>query len=169
MKVLETDRLVLRRMVLEDADFMLRLLNEPSFLRFIGDRGVRTEDDARAYISNGPINSYERFGFGLYLTELKTDGRPIGICGLLKRESLEDADIGFALLPEYWSNGYASESARAVMAYARDTLGLDRVVAVTTPDNHGSIRVLEKLGMKFERTARLVEAGPELELYARDF
>ncbi len=167
--MLETDRLVLRRMVLEDADFMLKLLNEPSFRLFIGDRGVRTEDDARAYISSGPINSYERFGFGLYLTELKTDGRPIGICGLLKRESLEDADIGFALLPEFWSNGYASESARAVMAYARDTLGLDRVVAVTTPDNHGSIRVLEKLGMKFERTARLVEGGPELELYARDF
>jgi len=139
------------------------------FLRFIGDRDVRTVDDARAYISKGPVDSYERHGFGLYLTELKTDGTPIGICGLLKRESLEDVDIGFAFLPQFWANGYASESAAAVMAYARDTLGLDRVLAVTTPDNHASIKVLEKLGMKFERKAQLSEDGPELELFARKF
>lgn len=169
MKVLETERLVLRRITVEDAEFMLELLNEPSFLRFIGDRGVRTVDDARAYISKGPVDSYERNGFGLYLTELRSYGTPIGICGLLKRESLEDVDIGFAFLPEFWANGYASESASAVMAYARDALGLDRVVAVTSPDNGASIRVLEKLGMEFERKAQLVEDGPQLELYARNF
>jgi len=169
VKVLETERLVLRRIAVEDAEFMLQLLNEPSFLRYIGDRDVRTVDDARVHISKGPVDSYERHGFGLYLTELKTDGTPVGICGLLKRESLEDVDIGFAFLPEFRANGYASESASAVMAHARDTLGLDRVVAVTAPDNGASIRVLEKLGMKFERTARLTEDGPELRLFARDF
>ncbi len=166
--VLETDRLVLRRLAVADAEYLLGLLNEPSFLRFIGDKGVRTIDDARTYIVMGPIASYERFGFGMYLTTLKSDGVPIGICGLVKREALQDVDIGFAFSPPFWGNGYATESASAVMMHARLDIGLTRMVAVTAPDNAGSIRVLEKLGLRFERMVRLSRDGPEIQLLARE-
>ena len=168
MTVVETERLTLRRLELGDAEFILGLLNDPSFLRFIGDKGVRTLDDAREYISNGPVASYERFGFGLYLTERKEDRVPIGICGLLKRESLKDVDVGFAFLPQFWSKGYAFESASAVMAYGRNVLGLTRIVAVTSPDNDASIRLLSKLGLKFESMARLSEDSPEIRLFASE-
>jgi RimJ/RimL family protein N-acetyltransferase len=143
-------------------------LNQPSFLKFIGDKGVRTLDDARAYILNGPVASYEHFGFGLYLVLLKESGIPIGICGLVKREILKDADIGFAFLPQFWLKGYAFESASAVLAYGMNTLGLNRIVGVTSSDNDGSIRVLEKLGLKFERMIRLSADGPELKLFMPD-
>ncbi|MDP2859906.1 MAG: GNAT family N-acetyltransferase, partial [Bacillota bacterium] len=113
--VLETNRLALRRLSVDDAEFILELLNDPSFVRYIGDRGVRTKDDARRSIQTGPMESYERFGFGLYLVELKETGEPIGICGLLKRESLQEVDVGFALLPRFWSKGYAVESVSAVL------------------------------------------------------
>ena len=116
MKVLETDRLILRWLSTDDAEFILELLNEPSFLQYIGDKGVRTLEDARNYILNGPVDMYARLGFGLYLTELKERGVPLGICGLLKRDGLEDVDIGFAFLPRFWAKGYAYESA-AVLAY----------------------------------------------------
>jgi RimJ/RimL family protein N-acetyltransferase len=167
-RVVETSRLVLRRIATGDAEFILRLLNEPSFLRFVGDRGVRTLDDARKYIEKGPVDSYRRLGFGLYLVVLKESGASIGICGLLKRESLEDVDVGFALLPEFWSRGYAIEAASAVMAHGRDALGLSRILAVTTSDNTASIRLLEKLGLAFSRMVRLSEDEPELKLFAAD-
>jgi RimJ/RimL family protein N-acetyltransferase len=165
MKVLETDRLVLRRMSVDDAEFELRLLNEPSFLRFIGDRGVRTLEDARAYILKGPVDMYERLGFGLYITELKGEGVPIGICGLVKRDFLADVDIGFALLPAFWGQGYAHEAAAAVMEYGKGALGLKRIVAITNPENHSSIRLLEKLGLKFDRMIRATADGPEIRLF----
>lgn len=168
MAVVETERLTLRRLVLDDAEFILGLLNDPSFLRFIGDKGVRDLDDARKYISDGPLASYERFGFGLYLTERRDDRLPIGICGLLKRDSLRDVDVGFALLPRFWSKGYAFEAASAVIAYGRNVLGLTRIVAITSPDNEASIRLLSKLGMKFESIVRLSEDGPEIRLFASD-
>lgn len=123
MNVLETDRLILRWLSPEDAEFILRLLNEPSWLRFIGDKGVRTIEDARAYILKGPIDMYSRLGFGLYLVELKEPAFPIGMCGFIKRDSLEDVDIGFAFLPAYWGKGYAYEAAAAVMAYGEKYLG----------------------------------------------
>ena len=160
--------MTLRRLETGDAEFILGLLNDPSFLRFIGDKGVRTLDDAREYISNGPVASYERFGFGLYLTERKEDRVPIGICGLLKRESLKDVDMGFAFLPQFWSKGYAFEAASAVMAHGRNVLGLGRIVAITSPDNEASIRLLEKLGLKFESMARLSEDSPEIRLFASE-
>lgn len=166
MKVLETDRLVLRRMSVEDAGFMLGLLNEPSWLRFIGDRGVRTLEHARAYILKGPVEMYDRLGFGLYVTELKEEGVPIGICGLVKRDFLDDVDIGFALLPGFWSQGYAYEAAAAVMAHGKGALGLKRIVAITNPENHSSIRLLEKLGLKFDRMIRATADGPEIRLFA---
>jgi RimJ/RimL family protein N-acetyltransferase len=155
VNVLETDRLVLRRLSIDDAAFILELLNEPSFLRFIGDKGVRTLDDALNYILNGPIASYERFGFGLYLTLMKLTEATIGICGLLKRETLKDVDLGFAFLPQFWRKGYAIESGAAVMAYGRDAFALKRIVAITSPDNEASIRVLERLGFGFEEMIRL--------------
>ncbi|HWS52810.1 MAG TPA: GNAT family N-acetyltransferase [Pyrinomonadaceae bacterium] len=168
MKVLETERLILRRMTGEDAGFILGLLNEPSWLRFIGDRGVRTIEGARDYIARGPAASYERHGFGLYLTELKESGVPAGICGLIKRETLEDVDLGFAFVPKFWGQGLARESAAAVLEYARGPLGLKRVAAVTAVDNHASIRLLEKLGFRFERMVRLSEGDEEIKLFARD-
>lgn len=165
MNVLETDRLVLRRLTVDDAGLIVDLLNQPSFIRFIGDKGVRTLDDARNYILTGPMDSYERFGFGLYLAVLKEDGVPIGMCGLLKRPSLEDVDVGYALLPQFWSKGYAFEAASAVVAYGMSTLGLERIVAITAPDNEGSIRVLEKIGLRFERMIKFPQDGNEVKLF----
>jgi RimJ/RimL family protein N-acetyltransferase len=164
-QVLETPRLILRWLAVDDAEFMLQLLNQPSFLRFIGDKGVRTIADARGYILEGPVRSYERFGFGLYLTELKKTGAPIGICGLLKREQLDDVDVGFAFLPQFWRQGYAFESASAVLAYGREALGLTRIVAITNPENVSSINLLEKLGLRFERVIKLSEDGRETKLF----
>jgi RimJ/RimL family protein N-acetyltransferase len=166
--IIETERLSLRKLSTEDAEFILNLYNQPSFIQFIGDRGLRTLDDARNFLSQRLIESYQRFGFGLYLTLLKESNTPIGICGLVKRETFEDVDIGFAFLPQFWSKGYAVESASAVLAYTRDTLGIKRIAGITTHDNHGSIRVLEKLGLKFEKIVRLPEEEVELNFYALD-
>jgi RimJ/RimL family protein N-acetyltransferase len=168
MKVLETERLILRRLTVEDGEFMLELLNDPSWLRFIGDKGIRTLDAARDYISQSLVTMYERLGFGLYLTELKGEGVPIGICGLIKRDSLEDVDIGFAFLPKFRGKGYAYESALAVMAYGEKTFGLNRLVAITSPDNYGSACLLEKLGFNFERMVKLSDDTAEVKLFAAD-
>lgn len=168
MSILETERLSLRRLSADDAEFIFGLVNQPSFVMNIGDKGVRTNADAVAYIQNGPVASYERFGFGLYLVELRESGTPIGICGLLKRDSLPDVDIGFAFLPEFWSRGYAVESAAAVMDYGRKLLGIGRIVAITAPQNLGSIKVLEKIGFRFEGMTRLSEGEPEIRLFACD-
>lgn len=163
--VLDTERLTLRRLCGDDAPFIVDLLNDPSFIRNIGDRKVRTLDDARAYIANGPVAMYERFGFGLFLVMLRETGTPIGICGLLKRDTLNDIDIGFAFLPAYWSMGYAIESARGVKDWAATALGVKRLVAIVLPTNKPSVRVLEKMGFAAETTIRLTEDGEELCLY----
>jgi ribosomal-protein-alanine N-acetyltransferase len=163
---LQTDRLRIRELTLADAPFMLVLLNEPSFIHNIGDRGVRTLEDARRYLESGPLASYARHGFGLCLVEFRDPAEPIGICGVLKRDELPDPDIGFAFLPAFWSKGYAYESAAAVMSDARDTLRLSRLLAIVNPTNTGSIRLLERLGFRYERMIRLNEARPELKLFA---
>jgi RimJ/RimL family protein N-acetyltransferase len=165
MFILETERLTLRKITIDDALFMLDLLNQPSFIQFIGDRGVRTLDAARNIITKRYIAAYEQLGFGIYLTLLKEDQTPIGICGLVKRDGLDNADIGYAFLPQFWSKGYASESASAVLAYARNTLGFRRILGITTPDNTASIRVLEKAGLKFERMVKLPGEETELKLF----
>jgi RimJ/RimL family protein N-acetyltransferase len=169
LRVLETERLVLRRMTADDAEFILKLLNEPSFIRFIGDKGVRNRVDAVHYIQSGPIANYERFGFGQYLVELKQGRVPIGMCGLTKKDSLPDADIGYSLLPAYWSKGYAVEAAAGVKAYVKDVLGIRKLLAVTIPENESSIKLLEKIGFRFERMIRLSEDADELKLFASDF
>jgi len=148
---LVTDRLALRAMCEADAEFILELLNEPSFVQYIGDRGVRSLADAQAYIRNGPRASYASFGFGLWLVSEAPGGTPIGMCGLLKRETLEDVDLGFAFRPAHWGRGFALEAARAVLAHGQAAFGLRRVVAVVQPDNAASLRVLGRLGFEFER------------------
>jgi RimJ/RimL family protein N-acetyltransferase len=162
--VIQTPRVDLRELSLDDADYILELLNEPAFIRFIGDKGVRNLSDARDYLTQGPIESYVRNGFGLYAACLR-DGTPMGMCGLVKREGLDDPDIGFAFLSRYWSKGYAVESAGAVLAYGVEELRLPRIVAIASPDNWSSIAVLEKIGFKFERMIRLVDHSPELKLF----
>jgi len=165
VNLIETPRLGLRELVPGDAPFIFRLLNEDGFLQFIGDMGVRSLADARQYIAKGPIDSYRRFGFGLYLASLREGGTPIGICGLVKRDTLADVDVGFAFLAQHWSKGYASESAAAVLDYGRTVLGLGRIVAITAMENRGSMAVLQRIGLRFEGRIRLVEDGPELNLY----
>jgi RimJ/RimL family protein N-acetyltransferase len=165
MTVLQTERLALRRLSPDDAEFILDLLNQPSFLRYIGDKGVRNTEEAINYIQTGPVASYEQHGFGLYLVQLKETGSAIGICGLLKRDTLPDVDIGFAFLPAYWSRGYALESAEAVMKYGQEKFGLKRIVAITSLENDSSIRLLEKLGMKFEGLTKLGDDQHEVRLF----
>lgn len=167
MAVLETVRLTLRPLSFDDAGFIRQLLNEPSFLRFIGDRGVRTDADARKYIRNGPMQSYARHGFGLLLVELKDGRTPAGICGLLKREVLEDVDVGFAFLPRFWSRGYAFEAASAVLEDARKR-GFERVLAIASPDNAASIGLLLKLGFHVEETMRPPGESSEVSVLAKD-
>ncbi len=167
--VLETDRLILRWLTVDDCAFIHELLNDPSWLRFIGDKGVRTLDDARDYIRKGPMAMYERAGFGLYLTELNAGHIPIGMCGLIKRDSLADVDIGFAFLPAFRTQGYAHEAAAAVLTYGQSNFGLKRIVAITSPANARSAGLLEKLGMKLEKAVKLDGHDHEVMLYASDF
>lgn len=162
--VAETERLILRRYRLDDAPAMLAQLNEPSFHRFIGDRGVRTVDEARAYIEARHLNSYAKNGFGMFLAQLK-DGTPIGSCGLVRRDGLDDVDIGYALRPAFWGQGYALEAAKAVMAMAQGEFGLTRLVAITAQDNASSCSLLEKLGFSFERLIILPGGDEEIRLY----
>lgn len=148
VEILRTERLILRRLTEDDAPFVLELLNSPGFLDNIGDRNVRDLDGARRYVSEGPGASYQKNGYGLWLALLKDSGEPLGICGLVKRDGLEDADIGYAFLERAWGKGYAREVAAATLDYARDVIGLGKVVAITKPTNIGSIAVLERIGMK---------------------
>jgi RimJ/RimL family protein N-acetyltransferase len=165
MTELETERLRLRRISVDDAEFIMALLNEPSFMRYIGDKQVRNLDDARQYILNGPVASYERHGFGLLLVELRDSQTPIGMCGLLKRDELPDPDIGFALMPDFWNNGFAFEAAAAVLQDAREQMRPQRLLAITSLDNDASIKLLERLGFKFERVIRLAPDREEVRLF----
>jgi RimJ/RimL family protein N-acetyltransferase len=169
LHVLETERLVLRWLAAEDADFILELMNDPDWLRYIGDRGIRTADDARNYIATGPVAMYSRLGFGLYAVELKESHAPIGICGLLKRDWLEEVDVGFAFLPAFRGMGYAHEAAAATLEHARTALGRDRILAIVSPENDDSIRLLTKLGLTFERMGQPAPDAKEVCIYGRAF
>ena len=166
MTVLETERLRLRKITVDDAQFMLTLLNEPAFLRYIGDKKVRNLEDGRQYILNGPVASYERYGFGLLLVEFRESQTPIGMCGLLKREELPDPDIGFALLSDFCGKGFAFEAADAVLQDAQ-RLKLKRILAITTLDNEASINLLERLGFSFEKVVKLAPDGEQLRLFTK--
>jgi RimJ/RimL family protein N-acetyltransferase len=166
LEVAQTERLRLRWLDAGDSAFILELVTEPSWIRYIGDKGVKTLQDAERYLENGPIEMYRALGFGLYAVELKENGAPIGICGLIKREALVDVDLGFAFLPRFWANGFALESASAVMQYGKSAFGLSRIVAIVSQDNDRSVKLLEKLGFCLEGTVRLQPDCDELKLYA---
>jgi RimJ/RimL family protein N-acetyltransferase len=166
---LVTERLTLREFSTADAPFVLEILNDPAFLANIGDRAVRTLEDAAGYVCSGPAVSYQRNGFGLYVVETRADGASIGMCGLVRRDALPDVDIGFAFLPAFRAQGYALEAARAVLEEARCRIGLRRLVAIVKPGNAASARLLLKLGMRLEGTVRLPHDPAELEYYAIDW
>jgi RimJ/RimL family protein N-acetyltransferase len=166
MMVCASERLQLRHLVDTDAAFILELLNDPDFIRNIADRGVRTLEAAREYILTGPTASYERFGFGLFLVQLRDLAVPIGICGLLRRDSHPDVEIGFAYLPAFRGKGYAFEAAAAVLEFGTESLRLHRIVALTAAENHASMKVLEKLGFEFQGILHLSEFGRASKLFA---
>jgi ribosomal-protein-alanine N-acetyltransferase len=163
----ETARLALRRFEFDDAAFIVRLLNEPSFIENIGDRNVRSITDAHRYLRDGPMAMYEKHGFGLWHVARHCDGVAVGMCGLLKRDNLPDVDIGYAFLPEHWGVGYAFEATEATMRHAAAKFRLERVIAVVSQGNAASIRLLEKLGFGFERMFAMREDEPEVRLYGR--
>ena len=164
--VIETERLALRELEPQrDAEFILALLNEPGFLRNIGDREVRTREHAERYIADVFTRSYADNGFGLYAMERREDGAPVGICGLVRRDWLEDVDIGFAVLERWYGRGYASEAAAATVRWAREALGVERVVGIVSPGNEASIAVLKKLGLRFERLVTAPGKTEPTELY----
>jgi len=167
MTVLETDRLLLRRFTASpsESEFVLRLLNEPSYLQYIGDKGVRTLEQAATYLLEGPIRSYQLHGHGLYLVVLKNSLQPVGTCGLLRRDQFPDADLGYAFLPEFWSQGFAYESASAVLDYGKRTLELARIIALVSPANSPSIKLLKKLGFSYSEQVKMEPSGSDAALY----
>jgi RimJ/RimL family protein N-acetyltransferase len=165
MPLLETDRLVIRHFTTGDAEFILRLVNEPSFIANIGDRGIRSLEHATNYLLDGPMASYHHHGFGPYHVAHRDTLAPVGICGLLKRVQFEDVDLGYALLPEYWSQGLAFEAASAVIAYAYTSLGIKRILGLVQPDNQRSIGLLEKLGFEFTELRQVKSDGLPTAVY----
>ena len=164
-RILETERLILRQFELTDAKFIIELVNTPGWIEFIGDRNIRTEEAAISYLQNGPMKSYEENGFGLSMVELK-DGTSVGMCGILKRDTLENPDIGFSFLPEFMSKGYAFEIAKATINYAKNKLNLKTILAITVPTNRRSIQLLEKIGLKFIKTIYTPVDNEELMLFS---
>jgi RimJ/RimL family protein N-acetyltransferase len=162
---LHTDRLILRHFSLDDAAIVLKLLNEPSFKKFVGDKGIKTLDDARSYLEKGPLESYVSNGYGVYLTLDALAEFPVGMCGLFKRDNLEQPDIGFAFFAHSCGKGYARESARAVIEHARETLALTMVCAVVDADNIRSTSLLEKLGFQYKRPYRMPNGDVDLNYY----
>jgi [ribosomal protein S5]-alanine N-acetyltransferase len=166
MLICETERLVIRQLTLTDTAFVLDLLNTPTWIQYIGDRGIKTLDEARNYLLNGPLNSYKRYGFGLNLVALKDGEVPIGMTGLIKRDGLDHPDIGFALHPDYAGNGYAYESASAVMKHAKEDLRVPVIIAITTEDNLRSVALLQKIGLIYEKRVTLPGNPKEYMLFS---
>ena len=164
--ILDTERLRLKEFTTADTDFIIALLNSPGWLQFIGDRNVRTKEEAHTYLENGPLKSYKENGFGLWMVELKEENIPIGMCGIIDRPNLDNPDIGFAFLPEYNGKGYAYEMAAATLDYAREALNMQVIYAITLPDNKSSIRLLEKIGLSYSKVIRFEGSEEELLLYS---
>ncbi len=165
MLPLTTPRLTIRPFLLEDAAFILRLLNEPSFIQNIGDKGVRTLDQAKDYLRTGPMASYQTHGHGLWMVEHQATSMPMGMCGLIKRDALPAVDLGYAFLPEFWGQGYAREASAACLAFGRGDLGLVNFLAIVSPENRASIRLLEALDFRFSGN-REMAPGDEVAVYA---
>ena len=165
-EIIETERLILRKIEESDCEFVYSLLNSPGWLKYIGDRGINSLEDAKTYIRDKVVSLYDQQGYGPYGVRTKLNNSLIGFCGLFKRDFLEDADIGFAFLPEHSGKGYAIESAVAVLEYARDVIGLRRIIAITLEGNDRSINILNKLGMSFKEKIIYPGSGEELLLYS---
>jgi RimJ/RimL family protein N-acetyltransferase len=163
--LLETARLQLRELTPEDAPFIVKLVNTPGWLKYIGDRNIKTREQAINYLEQGPIKSYRENGFGLWLVEWKENKKPIGMCGFLKRDYLDHPDIGFAFLPEYHGKGFAHESAQECLSYAKNQLKLNIICAITLPSNGNSIKLLEKIGLKYVQPFQMPVNKEELLLY----
>ena len=167
--VAETPRLRLEELGPADAAFILELVNEPAWIRWIGDRNVHSEDDARGYITNGPAKSYAEHGFGLWKVVLAESGEPLGMCGLIQRPQLDRVDLGFALLARHWGRGYAREAVAATLALARERHGLTGLAAITDPDNRASQRVLTDVGFRYDKLLPQAIGGQDNALYLLDF
>ncbi len=164
--IIETERLFLRKFTLNDAPFILELLNTPTWLQFIGDRNVHSIEDAENYLRNGTLKSYKENGFGFYAVVEKSETKIIGMCGLIKRDTLPDIDIGFAFLPDLIGKGFGYEAASATLAYAKNSLKIDRIIAIVNPDNEKSIGLLKKIGMTFEKMTLFENEEKELMLFS---
>ena len=164
-KILETDRLYLRHLIRDDAEFILRLLNEPSWLEFIGDKHVSNLNDAKKYIELSAITLYQQFGFGLFLVSNKDNDLPLGLCGLIKRDDLEHADLGYAFLPEFWQQGFALEAVNSVLHYAKHEHQLTKLLALTKSSNKPSINLLNKVNFQFDRDLKLLDDEENLHIY----
>jgi RimJ/RimL family protein N-acetyltransferase len=169
MNIAETSRLVLSKITVDDAPFILELMNSPGWLTYIGDRNVKTVEEAATYIQNNQLKVYETHGFGYYKVQLKADKlKSIGSFGLLKREVLEHVDIGFSLLPEYHGQGFGLEGSTAIMNLAKNTFNIKTVCAITLPENKPSIHLLEKLGLSYQKRVKPFDNDEELLLFAKD-
>lgn len=169
MKNLDTPRLLLRPYTLADAPFTHELMNSAGWLRFIGDRGIRTVADAEEYLRSKILQSWEDHGLGMFAVVLKSTGQAIGSCGLVKRDTLPAADLGFAFLPGFEGQGYGHEAATAVLEFAQAKRNLPRLLAITLPENVASVRLLKKLGFSFAKNIQFEGAGEELRLYDLNF
>jgi ribosomal-protein-alanine N-acetyltransferase len=163
--MLKTSRLTLSQLTLSDYPFIIVLLNTPGWLQFIGDRNVHNEEQAKAYLTNGPIKSYNEFGFGLMKVSLTGTNQPMGLCGLLKREALPHPDLGFAFLPQFNGQGFALEAATAIVQHVRNELGVQTILAIVQPDNTRSIQLLEKLKFQYERDFSFPGSTENLSVY----
>lgn len=172
MNIATTARLSLDWLTLDDADFIVQLVNDPQWMTFIGDKAVRTRADAMGYLSTGPLDMYDRLGYGLYRVSLRAKDpqadEPIGLCGLVRRDGLDGPDLGFAFLPAGRGRGYALEAAQAVVAHAFGTLALPRILAITLAHNQRSCRLLDRLGMAVQGAVRVPADGPDKLLYVLD-
>jgi ribosomal-protein-alanine N-acetyltransferase len=166
MKTIESERLFLRPLTLEDGEFIVQLLNTDGFIKYIGDRNVKTIEQAKNYLLNGPLKSYETNGFGLSLAELKTDKTPVGMCGLLRRDYLDHPDIGFAFLPDHTGKGYAYEIVKEIIHDGLDRLQMEKILAIVLPENTSSIKLLEKVGFRYEKNFISPDTNEELCLYS---
>lgn len=168
MIIAETNRLIISKFTLEDAQFFMELANTPNWIKYIGDRNIKTTEDAKNSIKNGHLKSYEIYGFGFYKLLLKEENnKPIGTCGLIKRDTLDNVDIGFAMLPDYEGKGFGYESSLAIIELAKNTFKLDKIVAITLPTNTNSIKLLEKIGLSYEKTVKPFDGDEELLLFAK--
>ena len=166
MKTIESERLFLRPLTLEDGEFILQLLNTDGFIKYIGDRNVKTIEQAKNYLLNGPLKSYEINGFGLSLVELKTGRTPVGMSGLLKRDYLDHPDIGFAFLPDHTGKGYASEIVKEIIHYGLNRLQMEKILAIVLPENSSSIKLLERAGFRYEKNFISPDSNEDLCLYS---